>query len=108
MKQLNKWITSIDEKLVEGLTSLSKFTVIEHNYDEIDDKEQYFEYIKVNANWEFIEIPEYCLKVNPNFVPKEIDITNELFLGSEWFYVEMMVRYLTIDEFYLFYDKNID
>jgi len=90
VKQLNKGLTSLDWKMVDWILSLSDFSIIEHNYDQIDKHGQYFEYIKVNANWEFIEIPEYCLKINPDFIPSEKDITDKLFLevgvlwGNDW------------------------
>lgn len=91
VKQLNKWITSLNGKLVDGIISLSDFSVIEHNYDDIDEHNQHFMDIKVRGNGaEFHEIPEFCLKVDPDFIPSEKDITDKLFLevgvlwGNDW------------------------
>jgi hypothetical protein len=55
--------------------------VIEHNYDDIDEDNQHFMDIKVRGNGaEFYEIPEFCVKVDPDFTPTEKNITDELFL----------------------------
>lgn len=80
IKQLNKWITSLNWDLIKWVISLAYLKIIEHNYDEIDDKWMYLEYkqVKDSLSWEIFEVPEFCRLKNEDFYPIEKDITNNL------------------------------
>lgn len=78
IKQINRWLTPIKDRLINWFDSLDYIIVIEQNYDYEKDWFHY-DYEKISHNWEIIEIPELSTNINKNFLPKRKDITAELF-----------------------------
>ena len=93
IKQLNRWLTPIKNKMINWMDSLEYIIVIEQNYDYIENWLHY-DYEKINANWEIVEISQLSLNINSNFLPERKNITSELFLERNiWLVNDKKVNY---------------